>query len=66
MPMEQTHHVVCDLCRNYAGWNPWPTTVEAITAAKRLGWTVRTLESTSWPGTQVVVAKCPNCLEAGK
>ena len=63
MGMVSTHHVVCDLCSNYAGWNPWPSTLEAITAARRLGWEVRTSESKTYPGQQVVHAVCPYCLE---
>jgi len=63
--MVQTHHVVCDLCQNYAGWNPWPSSLEAITYARRLGWEVLTTESKTQPGRQNVYAKCPYCLEAG-
>ena len=65
MPMVSTHHVVCDLCGNYAGWNPWPSVLEAITAAKRLGWDVIQSESRTYPGSQNTYAKCSYCLEAG-
>lgn len=62
MAVVTTYHVVCDGCSNYAGWNPWGSCLEATTAARRLGWEVKTSESKTYPGTQNVAAKCPPCL----
>lgn len=63
MPLSTTYAVVCDLCGNYAGWNPWPSSVEAITAARRLDWEITLSNSKTNPGQQNVYAVCFNCKE---
>jgi hypothetical protein len=64
MPLETFYHVVCNTCRNYAGYNPYSSTVEALTNARRLGWDVVVTDSISYPGQPVVRATCADCLEA--
>jgi hypothetical protein len=64
MPMLMTYSVVCDVCGNYAGWNPWPSSVEAITAARRLDWVVTLSENKTNSGQQTVHAVCANCKES--
>lgn len=61
MPLETSYHVVCDLCRNYAGYYPKDNFVGAVHDAQKLGWETEMTESKQTPGIPLLHALCPNC-----
>jgi len=64
MGLETSYYLVCDGCRNYAGYSPADSVILAINNAKRLGWSIVSTESKTYPGTQAVQAVCGYCFAA--
>lgn len=61
MPLETSYHVVCDICRNYAGYYPKDSFISAVQDAQKLGWWTEMTESKQTPGIPLLQAHCPNC-----
>jgi len=64
MGLETSYYLICDGCRNYAGYNPSDSVLQVITNARRLGWEVVSTESKTRPGSQEVAAMCGYCYAA--
>jgi len=60
--LEISYYVICDDCRNYAGYYPSASILEAFNHARALGWDVKIIEANTRGGWEVF-GKCNNCVE---